>query len=106
SYCVRLWKYNSALARSPVLGADRTLRAREESSLWSGGILVGTGVSRQEAGEDRRPGMETNARLRLRIEMIAEQLQEEFGELELGEHGCLMEAVEEWAVPMGDQLGR
>src|SRR5438067_201905 len=50
--------------------------------------------------------METSARLRLRIEMIAEQLQEEFGELEVGEHGCLMEAVEEWAVQMGDQLAR
>ena len=50
--------------------------------------------------------METSSRLRARIEQFAEQLQEEFGNASVGEHGCLMEAVEEWAVAVGDQVAR
>jgi len=50
--------------------------------------------------------METNDRLRRRLDEIAEQLREEFGDVELGEHGCLLEAVEDWAVEVGDQLAR
>lgn len=50
--------------------------------------------------------METNDRLRRRLEEMAEQLREEFGDVEPGEHGCLLEAVEDWAVEVGDQLAR
>ena len=50
--------------------------------------------------------METSERMRLRLAEIAEQLQEEFGSVSAGENGCLLEAVEEWAVQVGDQLAR
>ncbi len=50
--------------------------------------------------------METNDRLRGRLEEFAEQLQEEFGDVPCGDQGCLMEAVKDWAVEVGDQLAR
>jgi hypothetical protein len=50
--------------------------------------------------------METSDRLRRRLDEMAEQLREEFGDIPLGEHGCLLEAVEDWAVGVGDQLAR
>jgi hypothetical protein len=50
--------------------------------------------------------METSDRLRIRLAEIAEQLQEEFGPVSAGENGCLLEAVEDWAVAVGDQLAR
>ena len=50
--------------------------------------------------------METSERLRLRLADVAEQLQEEFGDVSAGENGCLLEAVEDWAIEVGDQLAR
>src|SRR5207253_8829527 len=67
------------------------------------GILRRLESSRQEAGESRRPGMERSERLRRKIEEFVEQLTEEFGNVSAGENGCLLEAVEDWAVEVGDQ---
>jgi len=50
--------------------------------------------------------METSDRLRRRLAEVAEQLREEFGDVSAGENGCLLEAVEDWAVEVGDQLAR
>ncbi len=50
--------------------------------------------------------METSDRLRRRLDEIADQLREEFGAVPLGEHGCLLEAVEDWAVEVSDELAR
>jgi hypothetical protein len=50
--------------------------------------------------------MKTNDRLRQRLDEMAAQLREEFGDVEVGESGCLLEAVEDWAVEVGDQLAR
>ena len=44
--------------------------------------------------------------VRRRIEEFTEQLREEFGDVPVGEHGCLMEAVEDWAVEVGDHVAR
>lgn len=50
--------------------------------------------------------METNDRLRCRIEEFSEQLREEFGPIEQGEYSCLLEAAEEWGIQIGDALAR
>lgn len=50
--------------------------------------------------------METSDGLRLRLAEMAEQLREEFGGVSVGENGCLLEAVEDWAIEVGDQLAR
>lgn len=50
--------------------------------------------------------MKTDDRLRHRLEEFAEELREEFGVVSAGENGCRLEAVEEWAVRVGDQLAR
>jgi hypothetical protein len=50
--------------------------------------------------------MARSEELRARIEAFAEQLREEFGATPAGEHGCLLEAVEDWAVEVGDGVAR
>jgi len=50
--------------------------------------------------------METSDRMRRRIQEFAEQLRQEFGPLEVGEHSCLLEAAEEWGLQVGDELAR
>ena len=50
--------------------------------------------------------MERSERLRRKIEEFVEQLTEEFGNVSAGENGCLLEAVEDWAVEVGDQVAR
>lgn len=50
--------------------------------------------------------MKTTDLMRQRIREMARQLQEEFGSPAAGEHGCLLEAAEEWGVQLGDELAR
>jgi hypothetical protein len=50
--------------------------------------------------------MASNERLRRRIEAMAAELREEFGQVSPDEAGCLLLPVEEWAVAVGDQLSR
>jgi len=56
------------------------------------GEFFGQGeVSRHEAGEARRPGMQTSDQIRRRIREFATALRDEFGSPEAGEHSCLPE---------------
>lgn len=50
--------------------------------------------------------MRTTDVLRQRIREFSRQLQEEFGPATAGEHACLLEAAEDWAVQLGDELAR
>lgn len=50
--------------------------------------------------------MKTTDLMRQRIREMARELQEEFGSPAAGEHGCLLEAAEEWGVQLGDELSR
>lgn len=50
--------------------------------------------------------MKTTDAVRQRMGEFARQLQEEFGAPDVGEHGCLLEAAEEWGVQLGDALAR
>jgi hypothetical protein len=69
-------------------------------------VFGGVFFCRQEAGESRSPGMETRDVLRRRIEVIAAEFLEEFGEIPADAEGCLLLPVEEWAVAVGDQLSQ
>lgn len=50
--------------------------------------------------------MKTTDLMRQRIREFSRQLQKEFGSPATGEHGCLLEAAEEWGVQLGDELAR
>lgn len=50
--------------------------------------------------------METTELLRQRIEQFAVELRAEFGEIPPDAQGCLLLAVEDWAVEVGDHLSR
>lgn len=50
--------------------------------------------------------MKTTDAVRQRIREFARQLQEEFGSPDAAQHGCLLEAAEEWGVQIGDELAR
>ena len=84
-------------------GADRTLQMLGRLSCYVAAFLVGGEACWQEAGELRRSRMETSARLRCRLAEMAEELRGAFGDISAGENGCLLEAVEDWAVEVGDQ---
>ncbi len=50
--------------------------------------------------------MKTTDLMRQRIREFSQELQEEFGPLAVAEHGCLLEAAEEWGVQLGNELAR
>ena len=74
--------------------------------MMCGGDFTSAGLGWQEAGEDRGSGMKTTDLMRQRIQEFARQLQEEFGSPDVGQHGCLLEAAEEWGIQLGDELAR
>lgn len=50
--------------------------------------------------------MVTSPELQSRIDAFAASLQEEFGEIPQGEHDCLLSAIEDFGVQIGDAVAR
>lgn len=50
--------------------------------------------------------MATSSELQRRIEAFVESLQDEFGPVAQGEHNCLLSAIEDFGVQVGDQVAK
>ena len=50
--------------------------------------------------------MATSSELQRRIEMFVETLEEEFGPVAQGEHNCLLSAIEDFGVQVGDAVAK
>ena len=50
--------------------------------------------------------MATSPELQRRIDAFVSSLQEEFGEIPQGEHDCLLSAIEDFGVQVGDAVAR